>query len=260
VRTLGTGRDAVILLHGMMASGDSFGARYDALARDRRLVVPDLLGFGRSMNAADRHDLDAHLDALDAMSTELGIENGRWSVGGHSMGGMLALHWAARHVEQVERVVTWGAPLQTSREAAMAAIDRMGWLERLFVLDTPLSRAVCAWSCEHRELAGWLASATNPEMPVPLARQSSLHTWQAYRGALEDVILAPDWQAALTALAAQKVPVVLGRGADDPVADPGVMTTLARRYSNVELLTHPSAGHELPLSDPWWCVRQLIGR
>ena len=201
--------------------------------------------------------LSDHLDALDAMADNLGIADVRHIVGGHSMGGILALHWAARHRERVERVVTWGAPLQTSREAALAAIDRMGFVERLFVLDTSVSRAVCAWSCAHRELAGWLATATSPEVPVALARQGVLHTWAAYRGVLEEVILASDWQPAIEALDAQGVPMVLARGARDPVADAAVVDRLASRYERVAALTHPTAGHELPLSDPPWCVREV---
>lgn len=241
----------------MMSSGDCFGAAFDVLARDHRLVVPDLLGFGRSMGAGESFGLADHLDALDAMVDDLGSRGARRWIGGHSMGGVLALHWAARHAELVERVVTWGAPLHTSREGALAAIARMGVLERLFALDTPLARALCAWSCEHRELAGWLAAAANPDVPVPLARQSSLHTWPAYRGALEEIILVSDWQPALAALDAHGVPVVLGRGARDPVADPGLAGTLAARFATVTAVTHPTAGHELPLADPSWCVAEV---
>jgi pimeloyl-ACP methyl ester carboxylesterase len=242
-----------------MSSGDSFGAGFDVLATHSRFVVPDVLGFGRSMDTErTSFGLDDHLAALDCVVDALGLMDGRWILGGHSMGGILALHWAARHPGHVERVVTWGAPLQTSREAALAAIDRMGFLERVFVLDNPLSRAVCAWSCRHRALAGLLTAATNPEMPVPLARASSLHTWPAYRGVLAEVILASDWQSALETLHAHDVPVWLARGAEDPVSNATLTAELADRYSTVESVTHPAAGHDVPLTDPSWCVTQLL--
>jgi pimeloyl-ACP methyl ester carboxylesterase len=45
----GSGERAFVLLHGLVTSSDTFGSSYDRLASYARLVVPDLLGFGRSM-------------------------------------------------------------------------------------------------------------------------------------------------------------------------------------------------------------------
>jgi pimeloyl-ACP methyl ester carboxylesterase len=72
-----------VLLHGLPASGDTFGAAYDRLATSAQLVVPDLLGFARSQDPS-RTDfsLQAHLDALDAMLADLGLEDRRLVVGG----------------------------------------------------------------------------------------------------------------------------------------------------------------------------------
>jgi pimeloyl-ACP methyl ester carboxylesterase len=53
------------------------------------------------------------------------------------------------------------------------------------------------------------------------------------------------------------VHVTLARGTDDPVSDLRVVARLADRDPNVDAVTHPDAGHDLPLSDPRWCVRQL---
>ena len=257
-RTLGGADDAVVLLHGLTASGDSFGGGYDRLSEERKLVVPDLLGFGGSMDMHhESFGLDAHLDALDAMANELALDAGRWVVGGHSMGGVLALHWAARHAERVERVVTWGAPLHTDREAAVAAITRMGWLESIFILQTPLARAVCTWMCEHRTAAGWLAVALNPDTPIALARQGVLHTWPAYRDALDELVLAQDWRPAVETLVRANVPLVLTHGADDPVVDAVLLGDLARRHSCVEVVSRRDEGHELPVAQPASSAEQL---
>lgn len=258
VRTLGTGGDAVILLHGLTASGNSFGGGFDALANERRLVVPDLLGFGATMDV-DRSSfgLEAHLDALDTMAGDLAIDDGRWIVGGHSMGGILALHWAARHAQRVERVVTWGAPLHRDRDAAIAAITKMGTLERIFVLHAPLARGVCTWMCEHRRPAAWMAVAVSPDAPVALARQGVLHTWPAYRDALEDVVLAQDWSPAMEALVGANVPVAVANGASDPVPDHTLVAELAASHAVVDAPVHSVAAHELPVAYPDWCVALL---
>jgi pimeloyl-ACP methyl ester carboxylesterase len=62
--------EAVLLLHGLLSSGDIYGQPFDHSTHGTR-VVPDLLGFGRSM----RHDLgqarlEDHLDALDERLSE----------------------------------------------------------------------------------------------------------------------------------------------------------------------------------------------
>ena len=51
-RVVGTDAPATVLLHGIVGCGDYLGACYDTLADGRRLVVPDLLGFGDSYRSA----------------------------------------------------------------------------------------------------------------------------------------------------------------------------------------------------------------
>lgn len=126
VRVLGDGPAAVVLLHGLTGSGDGFGAAFDILADRARLVVPDLLGFGQSMDL-ERADfgLKAHLSALDAMATELEIGGLPLTVAGHSMGAVLALHWASRRAETC-RVVLFCPPLYSDRAEAADHIRHMG--------------------------------------------------------------------------------------------------------------------------------------
>lgn len=44
------GNTAVVVLHGLLATGDVVGEPYDTLAANHRVIVPDLLGFGRSLD------------------------------------------------------------------------------------------------------------------------------------------------------------------------------------------------------------------
>src|SRR5688572_31188709 len=112
VRVLGSGERVYVLLHGLVASGDYFGALYDSLAARGTLVVPDLLGFGRSLHTkTNSYNVEAHLDALDRMVSELGLLGRPMVLVGHSMGGIIAIHWAARHRDRTERVITFCAPL-----------------------------------------------------------------------------------------------------------------------------------------------------
>jgi pimeloyl-ACP methyl ester carboxylesterase len=258
VRVAGSGPRSFLLLHGLAGSGDTFGAAYDRLAAHGQLVVPDLLGFGQSMDGGrTAFGLAAHLDALDAMVEGLGVAAGPLAIGGHSMGGVLALCWAARRPERVERVVVWGAPLYRSPAEAERYVRAMGIMGRFFALDTPLTQAACGWMCRHRRISGWIAVLVAPSLPVALAKQGVLHTWPSYRDAMNEIVLGADWAGALRGLDAAGVPVVLAAGRRDRAPVRGLAEELARSHSHVRALEHPTAGHDLPLADPAWCVGLL---
>jgi glyoxylase-like metal-dependent hydrolase (beta-lactamase superfamily II) len=199
------------LLHGMTGSGDAFSAGWDHLAEHGRLVVPDLLGFVHSMDE-QRTDfsLQAHLDALDAVADQLGLDDGPLVVAGYSMGGVLALHWAARR-PSTRRVVAFCAPLYADLDEADRHIRQMGWREALFALEGRAARLACAWMCRWRQIARWLAVAISPQWPVALARQGVEHTWLSHLGGMNGIIRKPTWRAALEDLVGKQVKVVLVR-------------------------------------------------
>ncbi len=244
-----------MLCHGLTGSGDGFGGGFDVLASACRLIVPDLLGFGGSMDL-DRSDfsLEAHLRALDEMLAALGLDDAPLTVVGHSMGAVLALHWASSR-PTTRRVVSFCGPLYTSHEEAARHIRRMGLLERFYALETPLAERTCALMCEYRVLAQWVAVAVSPEWPVRLARQGVLHTWTSYLGGMNGVIQRAGWLQALEALEAAQVPVVLADGAHDAVPVTERNLRLAERFRCVEAIQHPEAGHDLPVAYPDWCIR-----
>lgn len=257
VRVLGSGEPVVVLLHGMLAAGDSFGAAYDALAEGATLVVPDLLGFGGSMDTPGPTDAPAHVAALETALTALGLANRPTVVAGHSMGGSLALHWAAQHLERVRSVVTFGAPLYRNRVEADEHVAAMGWMEALLSGDGAIPRATCAWMCRHRTAASWLAVASRPDLPVPVARSGVNHTWASYSGALDGLIRDTGWSTALDVLSHGGIPVTLVEGDADPVPVHGRAAKLAHTRPVTRYLVRPGADHGIPLSDPGWCRRVI---
>lgn len=258
VRTFGSGEPVVLLLHGMAAAGNSFGAAFDRLGDSARVVVPDLLGFGGSMLPPGPVNGEDHLDALDAMLAALGLTHAPLVVVGHSMGGPLALRFAARHTSQVRTVITLCAALYRDDAEADARIALMGPFEAALTGDGPLPNRLCAWVCRHRTIAGWVAVAIRPDLPVAVARAGVQHTWDSYRGALDGLLRAPDWEPAQDRLVAADIPVILVEGSADPVPVPGRAAALAETAGSVRHLVLENATHMLPLTEGDWCAALLV--
>jgi pimeloyl-ACP methyl ester carboxylesterase len=260
VRTAGAGDRVVVLLHGLPASGDTFGAGFDPLGQHGQLVIPDLLGFGRSQDA-DRTDfsLREHLDALDAMLDALGVGARRLVVAGHSMGGLLAWQWAARRAGQVDAVVTWCAPLFADRADAARRLNRkapgLAWLG----LPGPVSRTVCEQLCTRRpQLTQWLYALLYPRVPVVLSRQLTDHTWSSYAPAMTEIVLDQDSsRTALRRLGGVGVPVVHAVAARDVLAPPAAVHVLGQDAAALTVRIHPAGDHLLPLAHPQWCAQVL---
>lgn len=105
----GTG-PAVFLLHGggPGASGVSnFSRNIDALARDYRVIVPDLPGYGRSTKGVDGSDPFGYLaNAIRGLMNHLDIEKAH--LVGNSYGGACALRLALDTPDRVAKLVLMG--------------------------------------------------------------------------------------------------------------------------------------------------------
>lgn len=219
----GTG-DVVLLLHGLGATGNYFGSLYDGLSRTRRLLIPDLLGFGGSL---DDQCLDfsptAHVDALDETLDALGLGNASVTIAAHSMGSAVALLWAQRHPDRAEGVVLFGPPAYRSAPEARQAVGAAGPMARLFLLDTGWAHALCRLSCSNRSLSGTAMAAASPRLPVPVTRRAGLHTWDAYRQSISGLVIDADWNSLLSIDA----PLTILRGLDDRIGDRQLLAELA---------------------------------
>jgi epoxide hydrolase 4 len=108
VREQGEG-EPVVLLHGFPQTGECWAAIAERLAKSRRVIVPDLPGFGRSA-APPSYDAEAVASLLGAMLEELGASPA--TVVGHDWGGSLAFAMALSQPERVKRLVVSNAPFR----------------------------------------------------------------------------------------------------------------------------------------------------
>jgi len=92
--------EPLILLHGFGADKDNFTRVARWLTPHYRVIIPDLIGFGESAHPADiDYSAHAQVQRLQVLAQSLGLE--KFDLGGNSMGGQIALLWAARHPQAV---------------------------------------------------------------------------------------------------------------------------------------------------------------
>jgi pimeloyl-ACP methyl ester carboxylesterase len=250
VRTCGSGPRTLLLLHGLAGSHRYFGAAFDALAQDAVLVVPDLLGFGRSARPTDvDYGPDAHTDALLAALQRLGAPAALHVVT-HSAAAIVALRLAARCPERVHSVTAFGPPLYRSAAEARRRIEALGRFERFLAMDTIWARLACGWMCRHRAAAARIAAWLRPDLPLEIAGDSVRHSWISYSRTVRNLLLE---SRPLADLARVSCPVRLIAGADDALVDAVLLRELVQQHPQLCLELWPG-GHDLPLSAPQRCV------
>jgi pimeloyl-ACP methyl ester carboxylesterase len=93
----------VVLLHGLGATKLSYLPLLPALAREHRVIVPDLPGHGESTKFRAAYTPAYFAEVIGGLLDELGV--GRTAVIGNSMGGRIALEVAAEAPARVRGLV-----------------------------------------------------------------------------------------------------------------------------------------------------------
>jgi cis-3-alkyl-4-acyloxetan-2-one decarboxylase len=112
--------DLIILLHGIENDGSFWNPAAFALASRNRVVAFDLLGFGASPRPLDiAYSADDQIAALDETLASL-LRNSEepFTLVGHSVGAIIAAHYARLHPTRVKRLVLFSMPMNISHVAA----------------------------------------------------------------------------------------------------------------------------------------------
>src|SRR5215210_1410540 len=131
---------AVVLIHGITSSAETWRPAMSALASGHTVIAPDLLGHGASAKPRGDYSLGAFASGVRDLLAGLGHD--RVTVVGHSLGGGVAMQFAYQFPERTERlalVSSGGLGREVSlllRAAALPGAELVlpllvpGWLER----------------------------------------------------------------------------------------------------------------------------------
>lgn len=104
-RDIGEG-PTLVLLHGFSGTGEDWNPFVEQLSSKFRLIVPDLRGHGRSLNASGHFTHRELAQDVFGLLDQLGIDS-IYSIG-HSMGAMTLLHASTQQRDRIKAMVLVG--------------------------------------------------------------------------------------------------------------------------------------------------------
>ncbi len=239
--------DAVVCVHGLGGSSNSFTPLMPVLARHRVLRV-DLPGSGRSQNAEGLLSIERFAQAVQGACARLGVTRAHFVA--HSLGTIVCQHIAVLAPALVRSLALFG-PLSVPSDAARAGLRARAAKARaegaagMHEITTALLHAA-------------LSSDTRQRQPLAVAfvRESLMRQQgEAYARTCE--ALADCTAAWVDNIAC---PVLLVTGDEDAVAPPQAVRALAERLHvarSTRVVVLPRCGHWTPIERVAECQAEL---
>jgi pimeloyl-ACP methyl ester carboxylesterase len=239
--------DAVVCVHGLGGSTNSFTPLMPALARHRVIRV-DMPGSARSHRVEGPLTIERFVETLLSVCTRLNVTRAHWV--GHSLGTIVCQHLAIAAPKLARSIALFG-PLITPPEPARVAIRARA------------ARARSEGATGMHEIALALLNAaisadTRQRSPLAVAfvRESLMRQDpEGYARTCE--ALAEATPAAVDRIEA---PVLLVTGDEDGVAPPQSVRAFAEKLHSAKstrVVVLPRCGHWTPIERPEDCSREL---
>jgi pimeloyl-ACP methyl ester carboxylesterase len=239
--------DAVVCLHGLGGSSNTFTPLMPALAR-HRVVRIDLPGSGRSQRAEGALSIERFADAVQSVCARLNIARAHFV--GHSMGNIVCFQLATAASKLVRSLALFGplvAPPDAARTAILARADKARREGAAGMHDIALVL-----------VNGALSADTRARLPLAVAfvRESLMRQdGEAYARSCEAL-------AATVAAPVERIecPVLMVTGDEDSVAPPQAVRVLAEKLHaarSTRVVVLPRCGHWTPIERPEECQREL---
>jgi pimeloyl-ACP methyl ester carboxylesterase len=243
--TWGEGERTLVCLHGTGGSAWHWGPLARTLApRGCRVVAFDQRGHGDSDQPISGYEVGDFVGDLEAALPSLGLE--RFDLLGASLGSRVALVYAARHPEAVERLVL----VDLSFEMPEVEQQRMiqGHEQRPKSFES--LEAAIDWSRSQPGRWRW-TQELHEEMTPREVKQlpSGRWVWRYSRAAAIQGLQAAK-QDLWPFTRRLQVPTLLVRGAESPVLPSETAEQMARAIPQCRLVVVPEAGHGIPRDNP----------
>jgi pimeloyl-ACP methyl ester carboxylesterase len=259
------GAPAVVLVHGLGLSMESWGDVPELLSSEHRVVTYDLRGHAQSGDAkSGDYSMTAHARDLEAVLGAALDGGGRAVVVGNSLGGGIAhAHAHAHGVRRLAGVVFpgsggsgvtfWGFPARDLPDWAQAGL-RSGWLTTLRVTALLGRRIKRVEKLSDILVRRFAFTDRTPQGPVDYVRDSFLSSRPRALAATTLASVSHDGTALAPALS---VPTLVVHGSKDPEVPDQELHELLDALPDCELVSLPGEGHMLPLTDAETAAQQI---
>ena len=245
----------LVLVHGLAGAAANWGELAPALARSRRVLVPDLPGHGGSDGLPAAPNLDAFVERVRGVAEREGMLAA--AVVGHSLGGAIALRWAIRRPDDVSALVLAGAAgISSATRWAQFWISLLGMMRPSKAI-APLRGSVAASGVLRRAVfTRWQVSdplSLGPRAIEALLVAAPLHVDVVEAGS---ALVAEDPRGDLARVAC---PTLLLWGARDRQVPIDDAYEYARRLGGAPLRAIADCGHMLIAERPEACLDAIEG-
>jgi len=242
VEVIGQGRP-ILCIHGLGGSSNVWSPLLPAL-EGCQVIRFDLPGSGRSELGSKQLSIDVFVEAVETVLSSLNVDD--VDILAHSMGTIVAAHFAAKHPTKVASLSLFGpllAPPDAGRDGIRARAKHAA--EGVHAIQEIADAIV----------QGATSRETKLEQPAVTAFVREFIMRQTPEGYSQScAALAEAQPADVTKLS---MPVLLVTGDQDGVAPPSNVQAYGEKLADARVVVLKSCGHWTPLEKPQDCIKAL---
>jgi len=229
----------VLLAHGMWCDAGMFAQLRAELARDHRVLVPDLRGHGRSDVPPSPWSIADLADDLFAIAEQLSLQ--KFILAGFSMGGMAAVDFAIRHGDRLNGLALLGTSAASEEFVRIAEIKALAKL--IEIAGPPKFLA-------HEAARNAFSPGFRKRDPGEVTRWESVVRAMPRPALVQALRAVARRPSLLEQLGEVQTPTLIVSGTADKVLRPRWSAAMHRRLLHSRLVCYPGVGHAVPTERP----------
>ncbi len=231
----------ILLQHGFSRNGKFWYSWVPLLAREFRVLRPDMRSMGGSALPEDEYEpsLETFVEDLRAILDNLGIDQIVYA--GESFGGIVGLKFAHTHPQRIRALVLCNTPCRLPRRERSGG----GW-------DSAMSQSIGTWSTAtiNMRLDTRVAPEGLKEWYIAEMDRTSPSIGRKLQGYLDTLDFSPHLKEVAT-------PTLLLTGEESPTSTLEQQQFMAEELPNSRLVVYPGLGHGVNAIYPEWCTEQV---